>query len=378
MAERDSTVPADDPGPAAPVADVPVPGAAPGTTLVLQAVPQLTTALLAGAAALWLVVELRPVLQPLVLSILVWFLLSAVARLVARSARGQGAEPGRLAFLVSGALFAAGMTVVSALLSDSVSKLRANLPAYQENLKGMVQPAAETLGVSVPPLGELIRGIDTGDLALQALGSIAGSLGQVVVIVCLVFFLFAEARQFPAKLALLLGDEAHRARVGGVLDQITRMIETYLGVKCLVGLVQAVPTWLVLQVVGVDSPLVWAVFVFLLSFIPTIGSLIGIALPSLLALVQFESPTPFILTLALLAPVQLLASNWLEPRLMGDSLNLSPLAVFLSIFAGGAVWGVTGALISVPALTVATIAMAHGARTRPVAILLSRDGKLLA
>ncbi|MEM9782742.1 MAG: AI-2E family transporter, partial [Pseudomonadota bacterium] len=114
---------------------------------------------------------------------------------------------------------------------------------------------------------------------------------------------------------------------------------------------------------------------------PSVGmklsSMIGIALPSLLALVQFDSPTPFIVTIALLAPVQILASNWLEPRLMGDSLNLSPLAIIVSIFGGGVVWGVTGALISVPALTVIVIAMAHGERTRPIAIMLSRNGHLV-
>ncbi|MEO1530690.1 MAG: AI-2E family transporter, partial [Pseudomonadota bacterium] len=111
---------------------------------------------------------------------------------------------------------------------------------------------------------------------------------------------------------------------------------------------------------------------------PTIGSLVGIALPSILALVQFDSPVNFIITIACLAPVQVLASNWLEPRLTGSSLNLSPLAVLVSIFAGGAVWGIVGALISVPALAIVAIALAQSERTRPIAIILSQDGRPMA
>ncbi|MEM6971866.1 MAG: AI-2E family transporter [Pseudomonadota bacterium] len=345
---------------------------------VILALPRLTSLTLALAAGLWLLIELRPVLQPLVLSALIWFLLAAVARLIARLAHGPAAQPGRVALAASATVFAAGFTLLSLLLADSAADFRDSLPAYRENLRAMVAPVADMLGLNLPRIGEMIRGLDANALALNVLGSVVGSLGQAVVIAVLVFFLFAEARRFPDKLNALLGDSARREQASAMLAQISRMIERYLGMKCLIGLIQALPTWAILSAVGVDSPLVWAVFVFFLSFIPTIGSLVGIALPSLLALVQFESPTPFLVTIALLTPLQILASNWLEPRLMGDSLNLSPLAIFLSIFGGGMVWGVTGALISVPALTVIAIAMAQGERTRPVAILLSRDGQLLS
>ncbi|MEM6487379.1 MAG: AI-2E family transporter [Pseudomonadota bacterium] len=340
--------------------------------------PSFTTAAIGIAAAVWVVTELRSILQPLVLSVLIWFLLSAVARLVARLTRGPEAQPGAVALAASGALFATTMALLTMLLTDSIAAFRQNLPNYRENLTGMLTGAAEMLGVQrLPSASDLMDGLALNDMAIGALGALAGSLGQVIIIACIVFFIFAEAKRFPSKLALLIQGDDQRHRVLAVLAEMSAKIERYLGLKCLIGIIQAVPTWIILSAVGVDSPLVWSVFIFFLSFIPTIGSLVGIALPSLLALVQFQGPTPFIITLALLTPVQVLASNYLEPRLMGDSLNLSPLAIFMAIFGGGMLWGIIGALISVPALTVIAIALAQGHRTRQYAILLSRNGELL-
>lgn len=331
------------------------------------------------AATFWLLGELRSVLQPLVLSILIWFLLGAVARLFARFADGPEAAPGRMAYAASALSFAALATGLVFMLSDSIADLRANLPTYRENVVAMLGPLAETAGVErLPRLTELTEDVDLGSVVLGVLGSLAGSVGNLVIIACFVFFLFAEAQCFGGKLDALVRDSERRARIATLLSEMSLKVETYLGVKCLLGAVQAVPTFVVLWAVGVQSPVVWAVLIFFLSFIPTLGSLIGIALPAILALIQFTSPVPFLLTLALLAPVQLLASNWMEPRLMGQSLNLSPLAIFIAIFLGGAVWGVVGALVSVPALTMAVIACAQAEATRPAAILLSRDGHVVA
>ncbi|MGF1551797.1 MAG: AI-2E family transporter [Paracoccaceae bacterium] len=342
-------------------------------------VPRYTTFVVATAATLWILVELRPVLQPLVLSVLIWFVLSAIARLIARLVRGRGAEPGRAALAASGVVFGSVVVALTLLLSDSIANFREHVPEYRENLRVMLENAAGWIGVtSLPRLSELAEGERVNEFAFEVLGSVAGSLAQIVIIVCFVFFIFYEAKRFGQKTAALVADDVQRERLSRVLAEISRRIETYLGMKCLIGVIQAVPTWAILVSVGVDSPIVWAVFVFFLSFIPTLGSLIGIALPSALALVQFDTIEPFLITLALLAPLQILASNWLEPRLMGDSLNLSPFAVFLAIFGGGTVWGVTGALISVPALTVVAIALAQSERTRSAAILLSRDGRLIA
>ncbi|MEM6678699.1 MAG: AI-2E family transporter [Pseudomonadota bacterium] len=338
--------------------------------------PRYAAFVIAAATTLWLLQELRSVLQPVVIAVLIWFLVGAVARQLARFSRGPTARPMAIHYLSSGIFFLASLSVVIMLLSDSVADLRTNLPVYRENLNAMIRPLAQMVGMkALPPIESLTDGVDLPGLLLGLLGSAAGSLGSLVLIACFVFFTFAEAQFFETKLAQLTGGGARDREMTALFTEIGRKVETYLGLKCLIGLVQAAPTYLVLSLVGVDSPIVWAVLIFLMSFIPTIGSMIGIALPALLALIQFDTPVNFLITLACLAPVQVLASNWLEPRLTGDSLNLSPLAIFTSILAGGVVWGVVGALISVPALTIVAIACAQSPKTRAVAVILSRDGR---
>lgn len=346
---------------------------------VMHAIPRYTAFVIGMAATLWLLQELRPVLQPVVLAVFVWFLMGAVARQFARLGSAPTAQPGGLHYLLSGLALAATAAIVVVLFWNGVADLRENLPSYQANLANMLRPLAQSAGLDgLPRLEELTEGVDFTNVFLGLLGSAANQFGQIILIACIVVFVFAEARFFETKLAAVLGDEGRHREADALFTEIGRKIETYLGLKCLIGIVQAVPTYVILAIVGVDSPIIWAVFIFFLSFIPTIGSLVGIALPSILALVQFDSPVNFIITIACLAPVQVLASNWLEPRLTGSSLNLSPLAVLVSIFAGGAVWGIVGALISVPALAIVAIALAQSERTRPIAIILSQDGRPMA
>ncbi|MEO1316633.1 MAG: AI-2E family transporter [Pseudomonadota bacterium] len=342
----------------------------------VRAIPRYTAFAVGAAATLWLLQELRVVLQPVVLAVFVWFLMGAVARQFARIGRGPGAQPGGFSYLLSGLALAATVVVVVILFWNGVANLRENVPSYRENMANMLRPMAEAVGLSrLPRMEQLTQDMDLTNVLLGLLGSAAGQLGQFILIACIVVFVFAEARVFETKLRVIVGNGDRHREADAVFSEIGRKIETYLGVKCLIGVVQAVPTYVILALVGVDGPIIWAVFIFALSFIPTIGSLIGIALPSLLALIQFDSPVNFLITLACLAPVQVLASNWLEPRLTGSGLRLSPLAILISIFAGGAVWGIVGALISVPALTIAAIVLAQDKRTRPIAVILSRDGR---
>ena len=110
------------------------------------------------------------------------------------------------------------------------------------------------------------------------------------------------------------------------------------------------------------------------SFIPTIGTLIAMAFPPLAALVQFGELGPFFIALVTIAPIQLFASNYLEPKMLSKSMNLSALATLVAIFLGGAVWGILGALIVVPVLAVFLIVCERFPNMRPIAVLLSEDG----
>ena len=116
--------------------------------------------------------------------------------------------------------------------------------------------------------------------------------------------------------------------------------------------------------------------IFLLNYIPTIGSLLGVFFPAVMAILQFGELVPVLVIVGVLGFTQFFIGNILTPRVMGSSLNISPLVVMLSLALWGTLWGATGMVLCVPITVIAMIVFANFDSTRPVAVLLSQDGKL--
>ncbi|MEM7239902.1 MAG: AI-2E family transporter [Pseudomonadota bacterium] len=330
------------------------------------------------AATLWLLVEARGVLQPIMIAVVIWFTLKALARVYSRALGGpRDAPPPGLAKGLSVATMIGVLFGLGSMIAENGRQIRDALPTYEENLDALIARVAGAFGHKTSiGVGEMVQSIDLSSAALGIAGSAASFLSMIIIITFYVLFMFIEDGVAQKKLAALVVDDARRETLEGLLTRINREIELYLGIKVLLGLVQSVPTFLVLWFVGVDGAMFWAMIIFFSSFIPTIGTLVGIAFPALMTLLQFEEIGPFLIVIATLGVVQVMASNLLEPRMMGQSLNLSPLIIFIGIFAGGSVWGIVGALIIVPVLAVTMIICATVPQLRPVAVLLSNNGQI--
>ncbi|MGE5500055.1 MAG: AI-2E family transporter, partial [Syntrophothermus sp.] len=116
-----------------------------------------------------------------------------------------------------------------------------------------------------------------------------------------------------------------------------------------------VVTGIILFIFKVDFVVAWAVLTFLLNFIPNIGSLIAVVLPVLVSLVQFGSPGLALLIAVILIVVHNIFGNIIEPRIFGHRLGLNPLVILLSLLLWGYIWGIVGALLSVPLTAVVKI-----------------------
>jgi predicted PurR-regulated permease PerM len=171
-------------------------------------------------------------------------------------------------------------------------------------------------------------------------------------------------------------DKNRLEHVNTLIDKIDTSIGSYIALKTVVSLLTGVLSFFALLFIGVDAPVFWAFLIFLLNFIPTIGSLIATTFPTIFALLQFGELTPAVLVLCIVGAIQLIVGNLIEPKLMGNTLNISPLVVFLALAVGGVIWGITGMLLSVPITVVLIIIMSEFPETRSIAILLSQKGKL--
>ena len=107
------------------------------------------------------------------------------------------------------------------------------------------------------------------------------------------------------------------------------------------------------------------------------GSIVAVAFPVLLTAVEFADPGRFALVLVLLTAIQQAVGSFIEPRLMGASLNLSPLVILLSLTVWGQLWGIPGMLLCVPLMVIITITLSQFKSTRAIAILLSENGQIV-
>jgi predicted PurR-regulated permease PerM len=150
----------------------------------------------------------------------------------------------------------------------------------------------------------------------------------------------------------------------------------YLWVSTVLSAITTVLTFFTLLAVGLENALFWSFLIFFLNYIPTIGSIVAVILPTAFALVQ---PGMHGFGVALVALGvgfwQFAIGNLVAPRMMGESLNLSSLVVLISLTFWNQIWGLTGAFLAAPLMVMIMLTLAQFPNTRWVAILLSEDGE---
>lgn len=316
-------------------------------------------------------------LIPLAIAVILWLLINAIGRAYGKVGIGRFRLPPALCRLLAVlTMLYFGWLIVS-ISASNIAQVRAAAPVYQANLTQLVSQALGYVGVErTPTVTEVVARFDLVGLlgSLTAgLGSLVGSAGLVMLYVA---FLMLEQSSFQRKLDALFADPVRTASLRQSLIEIERRIESYLWIKTLVSLLTAVLCYAVLATVGVDFASFWALLIFLFNFIPNIGSLFAVLLPTVLTLLQFGDLGVFLLVLASLSVIQAVIGNLVEPRLMGRTLNLSPLVIILSLTLWGSIWGVAGMFLCVPLTALLAIVLSKFEPTRPVAILLSSDGRL--
>jgi AI-2 transport protein TqsA len=314
---------------------------------------------------------------PIVIALIAVYLVHAVSRMIRNLPRIGRFIPGPVAVVMSFVtIFALGYGLFS-IVADNAQSVANEAPKYQARLISLQKEWFAKIQIEEPPtMGELVRQIDIRSTFTTVASSVATLLGNLTLILLYTLFLLIELRFLPSKLDALFPDADRREMIREILTRIDKDIRTYLGVKTLVSLITSLVSYAIMRIVGLDFAEFWALLVFLLNFIPTIGSIFSTLFPTLLALVQFESLGPVLFVAIGITAVQQLMGSILEPNIMGESLNLSPLVVFVSLIMWGNLWGIVGMLLCVPITVILVIILSNFERTRWVAVMLSKNGTL--
>ncbi len=319
----------------------------------------------------------RSVLIPLAVAVLLWHLINALARLIGRSGMGHIAIPRWLCLTISILIMVIGCWQVVNLIAGNVAQVSGAAANYEANIRRLLPELLVSVGIEEPPtMAELMTRIDVGGLVARLSAALGALIGNVGLIALYVAFLLLEQGSFEMKVRALFPKPERAAHIRHVLADIERRIERYIWIKTLMSLLTAGLSYAVLWVMAVDYAEFWALIIFFFNYIPTVGSILAVALPALLTLVQFASISSFLAVVAPLAAIQFLVGNLLEPRLMGSQLNLSPLVVILSLSLWASIWGIAGMFLCVPIMVILLIILSQFNQTRPIAILMSSSGKV--
>jgi AI-2 transport protein TqsA len=323
----------------------------------------------------WLLIVGRTVLLPIVTAVIsVYVLVSASDAL--RRLPFVGRLPTLVLRAVVLAAFTATLLGIASIVTETVREITAVAPVYQENLSAMLDRTAMRLNLERHELWEQLQALTTSRIDLQGmvLGVLGGftSLGATVFLtVVYAAFLLSERGKFEMKTAAAFPDRAQAARILGVVSSINGQIRNYITVKTAINIILGLISYVILEGLGTDFAPFWALMIGLLNYIPYVGSYIAVALPVLLSLAQFGDLARSLLLGFLLTAVQMLIGNFLEPRMIGRQLNLSPFVVLVSLSIWASIWGVPGAILAVPMTSILVIVLASFDATRPAAILLA-------
>jgi AI-2 transport protein TqsA len=314
---------------------------------------------------------------PLVVAFLAVYLVDILSRLVGRIRLAGHRIPKIISVIISFAIiFGLGFVLV-AIITNNAVHIAAVAPRYQVRLQQLQTGIFAKFGVEEPPeLAAILRTLDLRGIFSTVARSVADLLEGVTLVVLYGLFILLESRFLPAKLAAIFPDNVQRKKVLQTINRIDRDIHTYLGVKTAVSLASAILAYILMRLVGLDFAEFWALLVFVLHFIPTIGVIAATICPTLLAAVQFDSLGPCLVVGIGITAIAQLMGNIVEPNVMGETLNLSPLTVIMALILWGTVWGVLGAFLCVPLTVIFVIVMSNFQSTRWISILLSKTGKL--
>ncbi len=320
----------------------------------------------------------KPILLPLVIAICLWYLINSLEELI-KSINIKGYSlPAFICYIIALCIITGVVWAIVSIVVSNVSAVIKDVPFYQEKLQYLIDSTAERFHVNADTtLKTWIRKINYGSMLSGLAGAVQDMTKNVFLIIIYIIFLFMEQASFGRKRELFFASVAPERKLDQVISEGVTAMRKYLGVKTVASLVTALLSYAIMSAVKLDYAAFWALLIFLFNYIPSIGSIVATMIPAILTLVLFEHPlVPFIAVAGGITAVQFLIGNILEPRVLGTSLNISPLVVLLSLAFWGAIWGIPGMLFCVPIMSIVIMLFAQFDATRPIAILLSANGKV--
>jgi len=308
----------------------------------------------------WLLAAGRSIILPLMISIFLAFILEPIVIYLVK----RRVPLGIAVFLTIIFAFVI-LYLLAAVVYTNVQIFVGQFPVYQERLlKSVSNVTVYFEKLFGEPLNiQLFKRIDwAGTLqqfsiakwVLGSVGSFVTFFVKMLMVIIFVAYLLPGMRNIEHKVQRAF-PAREASRIVRIIRNVTQQLQSYLGAKTLGSIISGIVSIIIFYIFGLDFAIFWGFLIFIFNFIPTIGSTIASLLPVLFSLLQFGSLTTAFWLAVIMAVLQTAMGNYVEPKLMGRSMNLSPLMVIISLIFWGYIWGVAGMILAVPILGAITI-----------------------
>lgn len=331
----------------------------------------------------YILIALKGILVPIIIAIFLTFFFHPILTLLNVKLK----LPKFLALIII-FTFSFGMFYLLGLLvASNIYGFSQRIDFYAQNLAvflgSLLRPFDITLTEFADFLNVQIEALDTTTIMreifnlgiLQSLfSSFSSILGDFFIVMIFWIFMIMGKEKFDERLRLAFAKNS--TYVEDNLKAINQQLQSYILYKTLISFITGAAFTLILVIYKVDFALFWGFLAFLLNFIPNIGSLLATIFPILIALLEYGLGFTTISLTVFLVAIQFIMGNLVEPKLLGDRMDLSPVFVLFSLFFWGWIWGIVGMFLAVPIAAVVKIFCSNIEPLKPLAVLIGTNKKV--
>jgi AI-2 transport protein TqsA len=247
--------------------------------------------------------------------------------------------------LIYGILIFLGMSIYLSITSFATTLLQN--PGQLNDLIQSGMAALQSAGVQNVDASQIASLISPSRIAavasslVNASAAVAGMLGLIF---ALTFFMAMDAHNFSGRIALVT---RFRPDAASALVNLGKSTRSYFAVAAIFGAIVAVADWILLVIVGVPDPWLWAILAFVTNFVPNIGFLIGVIPPAILALVTMDWQSALIV-FAGYCVINVIIQVLIQPRVVGDTVQLNTTLTFMALIIWTFLLGGLGAILAIP------------------------------
>ncbi|MBU2915731.1 AI-2E family transporter [Reichenbachiella agariperforans] len=342
-----------------------------------QSITKFTYILLSLIAVIVILVYTEEYVVPFIIALIIWFIIHELRENLQWIPWVRKNVPIWLQSLIAFVIINLVIIGVGELVYINSTILYENIDLYEQNFQAVLLQLNEIFNIDIASkVNKYTHDFDVDEFAASMLNTTTALFGNGFLIVIYVIFLLIEESIFPLKLKAFYPDEEEQEKKQDLFYKMDQNIGRYLRLKTIVSFLTGALSYIVLLIFGVEAALFWALLIFVLNFIPTVGSLIATVFPAIFAVLQMAELAPFVYIMLSVGAVQIIIGNVVEPKLMGTSLNMSSLVVVLSLTIWGGIWGIMGMILSVPITVMMIIVFEEIPSLRFIAVALSEKGEL--